>query len=241
MTASLKNAVRHGVRIVDGSRPADADGHEAGICRRRREAHGAVMFDGFTVSIVHGGCRARRGTSIFRKCYRLRTGSRSPRPSLRIRRPRARVCWRRLPSGSRSHLSIRWRRASSPSPSFTPSRRRSSRGSRISCRTITTRGRARPGFHCAPAFAPRSCISSAKWRWSSACGRWCVAAAMAARRLGHDEALPQRHGQLHRTAVRRRHHGAGVDAADHQRSPKAACGRWRRSAARRQRPGGWRC
>ncbi len=31
-------------------------------------------------------------------------------------------------------------------------------------------------------------------------------------------------GQLHRAAVRRRDHGARLDAADHRRSPKAHCG-----------------
>ena len=54
-------------------------------------------------------------------------------------------------------------------------------------------------------------------------------------RVDADQALRQRHGQLHRTPVRRRHHGPGLDAADH-RPGRAGDGQG--GGARRQHAGG---
>ena len=80
-------------------------------------------------------------------------------------------------------------------------------------RGATTRRLAsgRPAAEC----SSRDCSHfSAKWRFF---GLWAVVLAVAHHRIcrvGDGAALLERHGQLHRGAVRRGHHGAGVDAAD---------------------------
>ena len=56
--------------------------------------------------------------------------------------------------------------------------------------------------------------------------------------VGHRAALLQRHGQLHRAAVRGRDHGAGVDAARSSALPRPRCAAWPASAAARRRRGG---
>ena len=88
------------------------------------------------------------------------------------------------------------------------------------------------------ACSPKCCTSSARSRWCSACGRCrCWPRIIVAHGWDDRHALPQRHRQLHRAAVRGRDHGARLDAADRQRSPSRALRGWPRIGG--GTPGAW--
>ena len=84
-----------------------------------------------------------------------------------------------------------------------------------------------------------SCTSSAKWRWCSVSGLWSWPwRSPRTKAEGGCQALSERHGELHRAAVRGRDHGHGLDAANHRvRRDRVAEG-WLTREAQRPPPGG---
>ena len=96
----------------------------------------------------------------------------------------------------------------------------------------------RRASHRARAWQPRSCIS---WRGRGgfrALGRATRVRHRDIARLDDGGALSERHGQLHRTDVRRGDHGAGLHAADHRAGGRLRCVVLRISAAGRRAHGG---
>ena len=90
---------------------------------------------------------------------------------------------------------------------------------------------------------PRGGGAALPWRGRSrvrSLGRGAARRDHALRRLGRGEALRERFGELHGTAVRGGHHGPGVDAAGDRVRRSRACAASRASAAQRPRPGGSR-
>ncbi len=141
------------------------------------------------------------------------------------------------PCGSASDRAVQRHRhrRSSCWPSCTRSRPRGSPRCRTASSIATTSARAPRAGVRRRASLPSCCISSAKSKSSSACGRRAARGDDRLRRLGEGEALLQRRRELHRAALRRRHHGARVDAPDHRlrRIGAAARGQRRRRHARR--------
>ena len=88
------------------------------------------------------------------------------------RRHRA-ACCRRCPIASPRIRPTSWRPASSPSPSCIRSSRRASWRWRTTSSTAPTSTPMPRAGHGSPRSCPRFSTSSARWRWSSACGRWC--------------------------------------------------------------------
>ena len=107
------------------------------------------------------------------------------------------------------------------------------------CSTTTTSAPPARAGRRARARWRSSCISSARSRWSSACGPSCWRPpSLPWHGFGHGRRVLQPHGHLHRTDLRRRHHGARLDRGRSWCSRSRRCGAWRASGGRRRRRGG---